>query len=516
MNLTTFVIARELKSAPRHKRFYLKRVSVVVLLAVVMALAANMGRGMGSTTVGLRLFSMLAFASLGGLSFIGMAGAVNLIVREKEERTLGLLLLTEVSGANIVWGKLFTALFGSTMILLSILPLILLAVSLGGVSIQQILIAIAVILSHSFLVGALGLLAASVTRSDRTATGTAGLFWVGAFLIVPWVLAYIGDETNIDRLANFNSVFMGVSPFLAMGTVVEGGEWLSALISTALSIALAIPIVRLAQRYIVKGAVSDSTRVGNAVEKRMAARRVRRRHARAPLAFQNPVFWRDFEFWLGGRRGSLMKFLVSVLALLVAFLWFALASKMRAAEFGEAFIWTALLGSALINAFGTVALCSQAFHKEKKFRAMEPLLTTDLSDREILWGKVRAIAVSMLPWGAATLFFAVLALAVFGHDHDVHEVATVMIVEYLTMLFGYSWLAFWLSLRFKRNTGFGIAFLVFIVWNSFGRMFFAMSLGIYQSMDSVVTIDALFHVAMGAICMAVCFANFRTRALAHD
>ena len=210
-----------------------------------------------------------------------------------------------------------------------------------------------------------------------------------------------------------------------------------------------------------------------------------------------------------------MKYLVSVLALLVAFLWFAIAAKIGD-EFGEAFIWTALYGSVLIYAFGTVALCSQAFHKEKKFRAMEPLLTTDLSDREILWGKVRAIAVSMLPWGVSTLVFTVLALAIYGYDYGVHEIAVSFIVEYLTMLFGYAWLAFWLSLRFKRNTGFGIAFLVFVVWNSFGRMFFAMTLGVYQSMESVVTVDALFHVAMGAICMAVCFANFRARALAHD
>ncbi len=147
------ILAREWMVAPRRLRFYAQRVVFVLvlfsLICTAWALMAGIQqvRNVGDLArFGGLVFQIVVPFELIVTMFLATIASASSVAQEKDRRTLILLLLTRLSSTQIVLGKLASSLLGIGNLILAALPLLLLIAILGGVGLQQVLLATAVIL----------------------------------------------------------------------------------------------------------------------------------------------------------------------------------------------------------------------------------------------------------------------------------------------------------------------------------------------------------------------------------
>ena len=115
------------------------------------------------------------------------------ITRERREGTLGLLLLTDLTPGEIVWGKMLSCGLTSFLVLLGALPALMFPVLAGGVTGSEAALIGLGLLNTLFVVLAAGLWMSTVFRERRYAV-PAALALVGALAFGPEVLggSYFG------------------------------------------------------------------------------------------------------------------------------------------------------------------------------------------------------------------------------------------------------------------------------------------------------------------------------------
>jgi len=131
------------------------------------------------------------------------AGAISI---EREQQTLDLLLLTRLSCANIVLGKLFSSLGFLVMLLLCSLPVWAISFLLGGIAPGQVFWSLTLIFVSVTLFGAIALYCS--TRYVKTATAVAVAYclcvlWVVVIPIFLWLFASIYDN---DAAAKWHDI----------------------------------------------------------------------------------------------------------------------------------------------------------------------------------------------------------------------------------------------------------------------------------------------------------------------
>ena len=161
------VFTREVAIAPRRPKLYVARTSYGLALLVLMSTAwlvltgTQLVRDVGDLArFGAAVFQILAPLQLALAAFFSALLAASEVAHEKDRHTLVLLLLTNLSNAELVLGKLLASLLSVLVALLAALPVFMLAALLGGVSYGQIARAMAVTLATVLCCGSLGSLLA--------------------------------------------------------------------------------------------------------------------------------------------------------------------------------------------------------------------------------------------------------------------------------------------------------------------------------------------------------------------
>ncbi len=133
------IVQRELRVAARKRSTLLLRALTALaalLLAGILMLAASLG-AFGATAPGLTLFQTITWVALAGAILAGLFFASSTLAEEKREGTLGLLFLTDLSGYDIVAGKLLAISLRAFYALLAVFPVLALAFFMGGVDYRQ-------------------------------------------------------------------------------------------------------------------------------------------------------------------------------------------------------------------------------------------------------------------------------------------------------------------------------------------------------------------------------------------
>ncbi len=153
------VFQREAVLAPRRPKLYLARTVYVIVLLILMCTAwlvvagTQVIRNVGDMArFGAVLFQILAPLQLAVVAFGAAMVSASAVAQEKDRRTLILLLMTRMSNAELVLGKLLASLLNTFVMLVAALPLFMMIPMFGGVSFTQVF--------HAFLVTALTVLAA--------------------------------------------------------------------------------------------------------------------------------------------------------------------------------------------------------------------------------------------------------------------------------------------------------------------------------------------------------------------
>ncbi len=157
------VLAREIVIAPRRNRIYIARTAYVAALLVVMSTAwlvvtgTQVVRDVGDLArFGGVLFEILAPLQLALAAFFSALLAASAVAQEKDRRTFPLLLMTNLANHELVLGKLLASLLHVLVMFAAGLPLFMLAALLGGVSFGQIGRMAAVTVATILACGSLG------------------------------------------------------------------------------------------------------------------------------------------------------------------------------------------------------------------------------------------------------------------------------------------------------------------------------------------------------------------------
>lgn len=408
------VFARELVTAPRSWRLFAVRavyVAALFLLVCTTFLAFHFSQQrltLGDyARYGTFLFQLLARLQLVVLTFFAALSAAAAVAHEKDRRTLELLLLTRLNNSELVLGKLLASILRVLMVLAAAFPLFMLIALFGGISVGQIARVFAVTLATVLAAGSLGglvalwrektfqtlaltamALAGWFAAGEIIAAGAFGASWRGATslqwaeTLTPWRAVLAATRANYDT--------GGVSGLLRSS--VNGYVLFGVALTAALN-GLAVWRVRIwnptrAQRITATDEKEGTIFAGRqgtiiAGAQSIPATRVARASRQV---WDNPILWREIRTWAYGTRILLIRvayLAMFALAAVAAYRAVGAASFAHRAEITAPLTLLAVLSLVLINAQSVTSITS-----ERDARALDLLLVTDLTPKEIIFGKL--------------------------------------------------------------------------------------------------------------------------------
>ncbi|MFM8435727.1 MAG: ABC transporter permease [Planctomycetia bacterium] len=373
------VLERELRFAPRARGLFVAR---AVYAAALMAIIATCwlvvtGTNTVATAGDTARFGATLLRILGPLQLClamlaaALTGAVA-VTSEKDRRTLELLLVSRISDAELVLGKLAASLVRVLLLLLAAVPMFAIAGLFGGVTPGQ--------LARLFAVTTAAALAAA-------STATAVAVWkettfqtlaITMFALVAWLAG--GEVAAVRGGAAAGAI---VSPARAAFAALDpaGAGLLGPFIAVCAGILVATSAIAVAnvRRWNVAGEARQrvSTPAGGG-----------RRPAREVWA--NPILWREIRTRAYGRA-----ILVVRLAwlLLFAAAVAGVVQEARAARPDRLAIAVAVVPMALASLVAVAALAVTSVTTERDRGALDLLLVSDLEPAEFVWGKIGGVLV---------------------------------------------------------------------------------------------------------------------------
>ena len=209
------MFTREAAVAPRRLSFFAARTLMAgALFALALSAWQLLVGSQHVQNVGdLALFGASAFQILAPLELaVAMPFAALLVASavavEKDRKTFDLLLLTNLSNADLVLGKLLAGMLSVVVVVIATLPMLLIIALLGGVSTTQILRTAAVITASAVVAGSLG--STIALWREKTFQALAMTLLVLVLWLVAWeVVAAAAPETGeLGRTLRFWAIAM--------------------------------------------------------------------------------------------------------------------------------------------------------------------------------------------------------------------------------------------------------------------------------------------------------------------
>ena len=184
------LLGRSLRIDARSWPTHVTRLGLVV--AIYFALCITLATEDQFGAPGLRFFEGIAYLDLVFMTLLGLGFFSTPITEEKEEDTLGLMLMAGISPLGILAGK-SGGRVGQALLLVAVqYPLMMLAVTMGGITPVQIIAVTMALLAYMLLLAGFGLLCSTLASSSRKASG-----WVIVGLVLYFFVS--GSSHSLDR-----------------------------------------------------------------------------------------------------------------------------------------------------------------------------------------------------------------------------------------------------------------------------------------------------------------------------
>jgi ABC-2 type transport system permease protein len=194
------VIVKEVRTRMRGPQATLLLTAHLVVLALVIGLAYLFFRSALTTignleerrTFGKAVFGLIVWMELVMISFIAPALTSGSISNERERQTFDLLRVTLLPTRSLVWGKYISGLIFVFLLLFTSIPLQGPAYLIGGIVIEEILLATLILAVTAIGFCALGILFSSLIA--RTLIATTTVYAITIFLVfgIPIIAVIIG------------------------------------------------------------------------------------------------------------------------------------------------------------------------------------------------------------------------------------------------------------------------------------------------------------------------------------
>ncbi len=412
------VFGREATIAPRRPRTYIARAGYALTLLILMVTTWSVLTGTQEVRdvgdlarFGTVLFQFLALLQLTLALFFSAMLAASAVAQEKDRRTLVLLLLTNLTNCELVLGKLLASLLGVLTMLAAGLPIFLLVALFGGVSFGQVANVFAITLVSILACGSLG--STLALWREKTFQALAMTVLVLVLWLAVWEAAGSGQlgtgwESWAAVFSPWRAVLEATRPYVHQPSA---GMWISpihlflvaGLFGSLLLNGLAVWKVRrwnssgegriepreevAGQAASIWGAQHDAEKAAQAGEKPTTA--AASSTARTRRVWDNPILWREVRTWAYGRRILAVRLAYLVMFGLATFVLVGMVESGRSLTVGGGamvLVPLFLLGLILVNAQAVTSLTS-----ERDAKALDLLLVTDLTPKEIVFGKLGGV-----------------------------------------------------------------------------------------------------------------------------
>ena len=407
------IFNREATIAPKRVKTFGGRAAHVLALFLLLCtgyLVLDGSRSLLTTGDAARfsgwMFSILAPLQLLILASLTAVGAASSVAQEKDRRTLILLLMTRLSGFEIVVGKLVSTLLAPLSMLACALPLFLTLPLLGGVSPWQVGLVFVVTAATTVLAGSIG----TVVGLWREKTFQAIALTVLALLMYAGIGELIkespfGDEdTLVLAVSPVRALLAAVSPMARLSEQTAAGIATFVLVTVLVSLAIsALGIARVRKwnpsREVrfkgldeTAGATADDPEEGT-VPAAPASWKVREPRR----VWNNPILWREIRTWAYGRKIVAIRAAFVTLFVLIGVLLYAQIDSgiafERAATIARA-VPSVTLPLAALGVISLVLLNALAVNSvtgERDGLSLGLLLVTDLNPGEFVFGKLMGV-----------------------------------------------------------------------------------------------------------------------------
>ena len=364
---------------------------VLIATAWLLLSGAQDVRDLGDMArFGNTLFAILAPLQLVLAMFFSAIFAAGNVSQEKDRNTLVLLLLTRIRPTELVVGKLAASLVHLFSNFLAVMPIFFAILTFGGVDLRQVLHCVAITLTTILLCGTLGTFVAFWREQTFQALAISVLLLV-VWLVLGEALAFglCGEEicgwsarTLAETISPWRAILAITVPMNPM-PLFPGFACAATLILGVWNI-LRVRAWNVQENRFGEPTIKTETAVSEAKTKQSRA------------MWTNPVLWREVRTHAYGRRAFLVRLAFTLIFALAAVATFQglgafqqnVAQEHQAAmQFAlRMFVPLALLGLVLVNAQAVTAITG-----ERSGHAIDLLLVTDLSPREILFGKLGGV-----------------------------------------------------------------------------------------------------------------------------
>lgn len=393
------LLHRALRLDARLLHTHLFRVGFALLIYFSLISVQAMSLSFGAP--GLKLFETMSFLNLGLITLAGISFFATAISEEKEEETLGLLKMAGMNPIGILLGKSTSRLIGALLLLLVQFPFTLLAITLGGVTLRQVVAAYCSLAGYMILLANVGLLSSVCGRRGSSASAFTVLFlllYFSAGVIAEGVwrglrnAGWIVTGSPADFAVHAAAEWFAEASVYHRLTAIMGTGFADSPIGYQVLTNAALAVVCF---HLAWAGFNYFTRDWRSTTADTPARRLslrvssgsRRRPGRDPL------MWKEFHFNAGGWRAIWMKFFGYGLLTLAIF-WAAdryYQYTLPQASLGV--VW-AMLGLIVLE---TSLFVSRIFHDEWRERTLPLLMMLPIATPRLVYSKVIGCLPALLP-----------------------------------------------------------------------------------------------------------------------
>ncbi len=221
------IFTLELVTSVRRLRYYLVRVVYGLILLIILwscYLESPLNRRLPGEKVSVQetaqfaneFFSVFAVTQLVAVVLLTPAMIAGTIAQERERRTIEYLFASQLSNAEIVLSKFAARLLHVGCELLVGLPVLALAMLMGGIAPAHLLQTFALTLATLVAVGALSISLSVWAKRSREAVSGAYVILL-AYLLVPPVAAALGSEFAwLSWIGDLGEILLEVNPFYVL------------------------------------------------------------------------------------------------------------------------------------------------------------------------------------------------------------------------------------------------------------------------------------------------------------
>ncbi|MBX3439412.1 MAG: hypothetical protein KF861_18130 [Planctomycetaceae bacterium] len=455
---TLTLLTRALREDAQRGRAHAFRFAGSMLILIFLIVAHALSGGVAAP--GRRFFELISWLNLGLIVLAGASYFATTITEEKEQGTLGLLQLAGVSPLGLLLGKSTSRLISVLLVFLGQLPFALLAITLGGVTVRQIIAVDIALAAFLVLVANLGLL--SSVLMPRSGGACA---WVLLFLGLLLFGVHYGNDSltvlvNRGYLSPQSTMINGARHVLDALIDVSIITRLDEVLQTGFEGSL---IGRQAWCHVFVGgaafllswlAFNRFTRYSDVATP--ARGWLPRRRTRWKLlvgrAWKWALVWKDYHFIAGGHALALFKLIGYPLLLWVMwrnqFALYALTGRMFP-ELSRVVMLIIIGGEACV-------LASRMFHEELKWGTLPNLAVLPQPIWRMAYGKAAGCLLGLAPAAFVLLGLVILIPArSVSTNPDAGPMGALLLMEtvvllHLTVL--YSLIVAWGALALAAGT----------------------------------------------------------------